>query len=317
VAQLQDYTLLTLRDRLAVEFGLSNTVGSDDAVFIDNKINQAMHWIVRARPSWHWLRRELVINVPASRTGSGVFVQGSVGVSMKAGGSIPARWVLQQGSAQGDIYDGYLVVGAMDPLGTLDAQFIEGTTAGTTLNWTAAQAYFQLPNDFGRMEKLHTREVNDQELVYAHPPVFEQIRRAQIPYGTPYVYTVVPDPVTTTTGPLTRNQYMLLYPYPVDLQTIRGFYFAEPHDLVDDGDIPIIPRHNRQVLFHVAAWLISQQKRYEPNVTSMYDRLQREGLTRMLEEANSFEEDPDKLYTAQDALFLDADFDFPITGSTA
>lgn len=308
MAALEDYTLLTIRDQLAREFGMDTGV-AEQKTLLDDKINQAYHWIVRRRQNWPWLETELVVNIQPAITGTAQFWLGSVGISLAAG-SIQPRFIVQNGDVAGDLIDGYMLVGTAAPTGTLDAQFLAGTSAGTLLSYTAARGYYQLPTDFSRINTLHTTDQPLRDISYAHPHTYEKIRRRLIPInlGSPLIYTVVPDPLKSD-----GNMYLSVYPYPTERQTLRGSYFRDPQNLSADADIPLIPRKNRLVLFYFAALYIAVKMKRHDTVVKHYQGLSLQSLQDMLAEYQ-FSDDLDVAFQNRiDPFSGSQPLDLPIT----
>lgn len=76
---LENYDLVSLRTRLAEEFGIDTSIGAN-VTTIDRRINDAISWIVNRRKNWPWLEREISLDVGErsqsvvdSRYGAGVF----------------------------------------------------------------------------------------------------------------------------------------------------------------------------------------------------------------------------------------------------
>jgi hypothetical protein len=76
---LEDYTLGSIRSRLAEEFGINIDV-QENADIIDKRINDAGSWIANRRKNWPWLEKSTVLDVgePSTslqddRYGAGIF----------------------------------------------------------------------------------------------------------------------------------------------------------------------------------------------------------------------------------------------------
>lgn len=313
MAQLQDYNLLRIAGELAVEFGL-DVSDVNDLVLLNFKINAAQNWIVRRRQNWPWLLAELVIDVQPKTTGSGEFKLGTVAVSMQgaASGAVTLRHIVHEASVAGNLVQGYLVAsrggGAGSGTHILDAQFLAGTTAGSVFGFTSVLGFYELPGDFSRMYRLHTSDLPDRVLEFAPPATFERIRRTMSPldFGFPFIYSIVPDPLKKS-----EKLYLTLYPYPTERQTLRGLYYRDVQNLETDRDVPIIPRKNRLVLIHVAAWMISQKLKHDPATVEQYQIQAAESLERMAQEYE-LSDDLDNVDDPGVLRFVDQRFDFPI-----
>lgn len=125
-------------------------------------------------------------------------------------------------------------------------------------------------------------------------------------FGSPFIYTVVPDP-------LKKNEklYLSLYPYPTERQTLRGIYYKDVQNLELLTDIPVIPRKNRLVLFHVAAWMISQKLKHDSATIQQYQVQAGESLERMAQEYE-LSDDLDNVDDPGVLRFVDQRYDFPI-----
>lgn len=78
---LEDYNLISLRTKLAAEFGIDLTVQTNINE-LDSRINDALTWIGNRRKNWHWLDADVDINVGERtlvvndiRRGSAIFFQ--------------------------------------------------------------------------------------------------------------------------------------------------------------------------------------------------------------------------------------------------
>lgn len=77
----ENYDLVTLRTRLAEEFGIDISIAANSNT-IDKRINDALAWIVNRRKNWPWQEREIAIDIGEvsassvdSRYGAGLFVR--------------------------------------------------------------------------------------------------------------------------------------------------------------------------------------------------------------------------------------------------
>ena len=107
---LEDYTLGSLRQRLAEEYGIDTSIASNASI-IDKRINDAISWIVNRRKNWPWQEKNAEIfvgdtssRVSATRYGSAIFTLGSVSAqyAIWSGGNIIYPRELIDFNGQGD-----------------------------------------------------------------------------------------------------------------------------------------------------------------------------------------------------------------------
>lgn len=256
----QEYTLASLREELKQEFGLD----SDENAIVARKINDAHKWIVLKRNGlWPWQQKELVIDVQPMRTGTANFTQGSATATWVSGSkpidptTSSGREILSAGQAPGDITVGFLVRDFADPTITLDSQFVGSTIAGQA--FSVVVGYYRLPDDYQRMLSLFDISLN-KRILPRTPEQFDEIRYYRnIIAGIDAIYTVTKDPFPESNAAWSPNLFLSIYPYPGDRKTIRGRYVADVQDLVADGDVPLLPRNHRHVIFWIAAWQLAMK----------------------------------------------------------
>jgi hypothetical protein len=280
----QDYTLANLRDELKVEFGLSTA----DNARVVRKVNDAQKWIIRKRNGlWPWQVKELVINVPSKKTGTANFTQDSATVTWVSGTPKPDvptadREIISQESVSTDLTEGYMITAFSDPTITIDANYT-GTTS-TPGNYTVVKGYFQLPDDFQRMLSVYDMSLQRGRIIQRSAREFEEIRRDQrLAVGTERVYAVTKDPFPEGNVNFSDRLYLGVYPYIGERKTLRGIYVADVQDMTADGDVPLIPRNNREVIFWVAAWQLALSLK-ETAQAEAYKGLADEALQDMLRE---------------------------------
>lgn len=279
----QEYTLADLRSALKLEFGLDST---EDSV-VDRKINDAQKHILRQNNGiWPWLMKDLVVDVPVQKTGLADVTQDSPTVAYISGDA-PAstathREVIAFDTTQANLTDGFLIVDYTGTTITLDANYTDVTTSN--IAYSVSRAYFQLPQDFGRMLSLYDTSLLYSRMTQVSIPKLESIRREQaIAIGTSMVYAVAKDPLVEADANFSDRLYLVVYPYPGARTTFRGKYLADVQDMTADGDTPLIPRNNREVLFWVAAWQLAAKYK-ESSQLEFYKTTADEQLTRMSRE---------------------------------
>ena len=150
---------------------------------------------------------------------------------------------------------GHLVVSYTPTTAVIDAQYL-GTTAAATA-CRLVQAMYQLPDDFLRMDGpplIMGAYPTSTEMRYQDPELFYRNMYRQTPALLNNIrYTVTRDPIDTE-----ERKYLLVYPYVADQSVIRYQYHRDCPQLVDDADVPIIPRSDRMALWYAAAWFVAQ-----------------------------------------------------------
>lgn len=249
---LESYDVGTLKQELRQDTGFESDSANDERLLA--KINQAQSWIVRARPNWPWQRKELSLDVPVQQTGTASVTQGSTTCVVASGSPIPStRDVLVFGSSSsGDGSIGYLVTAVSGQDVTLQSQFRGATNA--TVSYHIQTGYMELPDDFLRMDlATDVIDQSSRRFTYMDTARFTSIKRSDVVGLGDRIYTIKPDPLNST-----GKFYLAVYPYISTLTTLQGEYFFDPPKLVNDSDVPIVPRNDRLCLFYFAAWFISQ-----------------------------------------------------------
>lgn len=250
MAVFDDYTLASIRSELKDEFGGDDT--GDVNAKIDQKINQAVDWIVRRRQNWPWLKKEHVIDVASSTNGTGDFTQGSRTVENVTGLPVK-RDILLMGEVEGNGTTGYLITNVSGTTVTLDKQYRGTTEVGKI--FTLQKYLFALPVDYIRLARISRLDsLLSDRMVYKRTSQFDHIRNSEGMvniYDT--VFTVRKDQLNET-----ALRYLAIYPYVGRLTTFDITYWAKPLKLVEDDDIPVIPATDRMCLFYFAAWFYAQ-----------------------------------------------------------
>lgn len=293
---LDDYTLVDLRTRLTNEFGLSSSDANITST-LNEKINDALHRICRRRPNWPWLKQEFVIDVAAVQSGTIDVLQGSR-VFSNASVVPTIRDIITFESSGDSPTTGFMVHTQSAPSTTVGAQWINATEVGKA--YRIVSGAFQLPDDFIRSEGaplLVGSDPDATEFRYKDPDVFRKEAHRQIPAVLNHnLYTVVRDPIDQE-----ERKYLMVYPYLTELATIRMSYYRDIPKLVNDADIPIIPRLDRQALWLMAAWYVALWRGEE--TATAYGGQAEEALERMAQEFELVD-DPDIEEPVQERDFI-------------
>lgn len=275
---LEDYTFSTMRTRLQEEFGHS----SGDTVMntkIDKRINDALTWVCRRRPSWPWMRTRFEIDTVVAGVGTIDVTVGTRVFDNPASFTPAVRKFITFEVSGSKPTTAHLVTAYSAPNATVEAQYLGTTTVG--LACRQVEGMFQLPDDFIRVDGpplIQGAYPTSTELRYQDPEKFQRNEHRQTPALLNNLrYTVVRDPLD-----LEERKYLRVYPYIADRRIIRLSYYRDIPKLVADGDIPIIPRSDRMVLWYAAAWFVGQLND-EQDVT-MYRDQALEGIERMAQE---------------------------------
>lgn len=173
--------------------------------------------------------------------------------------------------------------GPADLGGTYDATRIDATsftipvdTTGSTydgtgaiyqlaINIDAVHGAFEMPEDMVRMEVVHIKDdLGDTQVSYLPPRDFEKLKNQRdLSTTNQHYYTVIADPLGED-----DSKYLLLYPYLEARQIVRYRYWRDAPKLVDDGDIPIIPRSDRATIYYAAGWFVAQWQNEEAKLES-------------------------------------------------
>jgi hypothetical protein len=242
---LEDYTLAVLRDDLLEEFGRNKA----DAVLrakADRKLNDAQLWLSQARKDWPWRVLELAIDVQASRSTTGDVSNGGTTVlNVAVPDAADLRRILIDGAIQGQATSGHLIADVTDTTYTLQSQWLGSDGTGQALS--IAVGYLELPNDFSKWKNLEAAgAIGEERFHHKTPLVFDKVKRERNLVGLQdFIYTVkVPK-------------------------------------LVEDDDVPIIPRDDRIALLHAAYWFMAVHLKVEAETINFYMQQALSSLTNM------------------------------------
>lgn len=149
------------------------------------------------------------------------------------------------------------------------------------IEFTVAQAYLELPQDFIRNSTCHIEDADGdvEPLNYIHPTLFERaLRDKKFTAQSRNIYSIVSDPLGLTT-----NKFLALYPFVIDRQVYHLKYFGDAKKLVADYDVPDIPRSDRFVVLYAAGWFAAQWQKDNELLTYYRDSALNE-LERMTKE---------------------------------
>lgn len=288
---LQDWTLGTLLQDLRTEFGLADTGEANTA--LASAINKAQAWVVRRRPNWPWLRKEHLIDVPVATSATVTVTQGSRTVVST---SLPTvRDVFVAGESLADGTDGYLVTAVGAGSFTLQSQYRSANATGASC--TFQKGWFQLPDDFLRLESIYRMyDITGERVYYKSPAEFERIRAQAFGAGIrETLFTVTNDPLS-----LTHSRFLAVYPFIAGQTTFKLVYWKDVPSLIGYSDVPTIPRNDRPVLFNFAAWFYAQSQ--GKDTTEFYRDLALQALRDMEKEydyVDTVENDEDPGYRGE------------------
>lgn len=285
---LEDYNLSRLRDDVLDEFAQGKD--DDDLRLKATKfINDAITFICRARKDWPWTVRELAIDVPNSYEVIAGVTNGARLLTnvQNAGGLV--RKILVDGDLQGSALHGYLVASENANDIVLHSQWLGADNVLQTL--PVVHGWFQLPDDFQKLKVLSASEnVTDVEFCYRTPLVFDKIKRERnLVSISNYIYTVKPDPLA-----LEARSYVAVYPFITQQMTLYGSYWRSPQKLVQDPDVPIVPRDDRLVVLNFAYWYMSHHLKADSDVKKSYEKRAYDALG-LMAQAYELSEDTDDL----------------------
>lgn len=289
------YTRATLEAEVRRFFGIDTN--SDNLTVVHAALDQAIQRIIRARPYWHFLEKNLVLDVLGSESVTVTFTQGSASavispVAPATGLADFKRHILADEDTT-NIVDGYVIL-ADDGAGniTLDAKYT-GTSGAKTC--TTTLAFYQLPENFTKIVNLYDMELVDRKISYLHSPDFDRMVRSRYAgvSGADY-YTVVPDPVAEANPQdEDRRPYLMVFPYLMSRTTLRGRYYAQHQALDADNAVPLLPREFRPVIVDLARYYLAMNLGYEG---AKMDTIRIEALTSlrdMLENYNFSTDTPE------------------------
>lgn len=364
---LEDYTLVSIRTRLAEEFGVDIVNQTENADIIDKRINDAIAWVVNRRKNWPWMEKEasldvgeLSTSITNPRYGAAIFYKmqrqatnavfsqtalaarefvdfdgkghdGIMATAITAGTTITLEHAYMDSSqictittitagnpttikvslaASDDasvtipanvstfpvIITGATGTGTQPngthsatrtgsdtftvPVNTTGSTFATNGTAQVGREFTIAQSFFALPQDFVRSDAAHTDiDTNWNTLVFRNTTSFErEIKADRVVSDLNRIYTVLPDPINVD-----DTKYLAVFPYFTGRNVIHVKYFGDARKLVGDNDVPDVPRSDRFVLWYAAAWFVAQWQRDTDMVTFYKDSALTE-LERMAKE---------------------------------
>lgn len=128
-------------------------------------------------------------------------------------------------------------------------------TAQIAKEFTIAQGYFELPDDYIRNSTAHTDEdLAENTIFYRHPTIFEREVKANRLISTlNRIYSVVVDPMG-----MSSKKYMVVFPYFTERSAMYVKYFGDAKKLVADDDVPDVPRSDRFVVLYASLWFAAQ-----------------------------------------------------------
>jgi hypothetical protein len=273
---LEDYTLAVLRDDLLEEFGRNKA----DAVLrakADRKLNDAQLWLSQARKDWPWRVLELAIDVQASRSTTGDVSNGGTTVlNVAVPDAADLRRILIDGAIQGQATSGHLIADVTGTTYTLQSQWLGSDGTGQALS--IAVGYLELPNDFSKWKNLEAAgAIGEERFHHKTPLVFDKVKRERNLVGLQdFIYTVKPDPLG-----LKDNKFLVVYPFISTQMTLHGNYWRSVPKLVEDDDVPIIPRDDRIALLHAAYWFMAVHLKVEAETINFYMQQALSSLTNM------------------------------------
>lgn len=139
-------------------------------------------------------------------------------------------------------------------------------TAKLAKQFTIAQGYFELPEDFIRNFVLNTEgSATENKMIYRHPSLLErEIRDNKLATSLNRLYTAVVDPLN-----ISSRKFILVFPYFTGRNVLHVKYWGDAKKLIADADVPDIPRSDRFVLFYAASWFVAQWQK-DTDMVSFY-----------------------------------------------
>jgi hypothetical protein len=280
----ESYDLASLRTEVKSEFGLSGT--SKDSV-VDKTVNDAIRWIIRKRDSvWPWQLKDLTIDVAPQAAGV-IDVTQDLATMEYVSGTAPTdptstsnRQIIGVNETAISLTDGLLCTDYTGTTLTVDAKYVGDTELSAT--YSLLTGYYILPEDFRAMRVLVDTSIAYGRVIHRHDELLEWIRRNQtLATGLNMVYDVTKDPLLESNPGYSHRLFLLMYPYPGSRRTIRGRYVANHQTLVADGDIPLIPQNDRDVIFRVANWMFAMKLK-DANQIGAYKAVADEAMNDML-----------------------------------
>jgi len=280
----EPYDLVSLRTETKNEFGISGT--SKDTI-VDKAINDSLRWIIRKRDGlWPWQLKDITIDIDPQLVGTVDVTQGSATATYISGTkpTVPSatnnREIIGIGTTDVNLRDGFLVTAFADPTITLDAKFIAATATG--LDYVLLPGYYIMPEDFQRMRIIVDTSIASGRVIQKTEESIEWLRRDQrIATGLTHRYAITKDPLPEGNSAYSTRLFLLLYPYPGERKTIRGKYLANHQTLAADGDIPLVPQNDRDIIFQVANWKMAMKLKDASQIAA-YKAVADEALSDML-----------------------------------
>lgn len=136
------------------------------------------------------------------------------------------------------------------------------------LNFTANQAFVQLPTDFGTLIGYSTSTLTSFVLMTTQQLFDEYVRRSMSPEGFAYFGCVTQQGQASAESPM-GAPVLEIYPTPTSDSTdaIRIRYLAKWRDLVNDTDYPNVPDWMEPLLVaYIQAWARGLQEEDEGSV---------------------------------------------------
>ena len=273
---VEDYLLSVLRDDVLSEFGKDISDTNLKALAV-RKINDAQHYVAKARKDWPWRLNEVVFNGTPGIAVTGDVTQGSFTIlNVNPNSATHLRRILTSSSTPPGSH-GFLIGFIAGASYTIQGQWMGATQAGAPL--TLLQGVFSITIDFERMQVLEAMtSLGKRRFTYKSPLEFEKIKRSGDLVGNhDFIYTIKPDPLALD---LTQK-YMFVYPYINEYMVIQGNYWRNVPKLAADGDIPAVPVEDRLTLLHVAYWFFAQKIKEDKERVLMYKENALESLRLM------------------------------------
>ena len=137
---------------------------------------------------------------------------------------------------------------------------------------------FQMPDGFIRITSVHKRS-DGYAARYRNPVLFEHVKASiALVSSVNMVYTVIPDP-----NGAVSNLYVKIYPYSGIVDTLDITYYSDARKLVDDANVPDVPRSDRFAVWCAAVWFVAQWQK-DADMVQMYRELANSELEKMTSE---------------------------------
>ena len=299
---LESWDLGTLKRQVRDEFGLDDEANVNRK--ITDKINQAVQWIIARKQNWPWMRMEYFFDVPVATSGTGTFTKGSRSVIISTGATPSVRDILVPSISTASGTNGYLVSAVNSGVITLQTQYRGESAVAKT--YQIQKGFFKLPDDFMRMEtSADLNTLVGVEIKYVPPTQFDRVKRdGDIISSFNKLYTVKSDPLGTD-----RSYYYAIFPFMEALTTVQGEYYRLAPKLVDNGDIPIIPRQESPTLLYFAFWFFALSENEDKADTYLQ---QASTLLEAMAKEYQLSEDRNISTTAYEPDWIQATANFPV-----